>query len=60
MMDTDIRDAVEAGFVEAYLKREEAKAHMKVYRYTQEARVRLVEAERVLNLSREQVKVLWS
>ena len=59
-MDKDIRDAVEAGFVEAYLEREQAKANMRIYPSTKDARDRLVEAERVLNLSREQVKVLWS
>ena len=62
-MDTDMRDAVEAGFVEAYSDHQEALA---------EARRRLGDAEhlawilqareteRKLNLSREQVKVLWS
>ena len=62
-MDTDMRDAVEAGFVEAYNDHEEALAEAgrrlgdaDNWRWVVLAR----ETERRLQLSREQVKVLWS
>ena len=61
-MDTDIRDAVEAGFVEAYSDHQEALLEL-----GRRGRIRgwawekiADETERRLDLSREQVKVLWS
>ena len=59
-MDTDMRDAVEAGFVEAYKERADAEAHARTFPTYKVAREWLAEAERKLDLSREQVKVLWS
>ena len=65
-MDTDMRDAVEAGFVEAYNDHQEALAEVgrrlhhfgdaEHWHWTRVAR----ETQRKLHLSREQVKVLWS
>ena len=61
MMDTDMRDAVEADFVEAYTDHQEALLQIRRGAWRAGIWLKLAEeTERRLNLSREQVKVLWS
>ena len=61
-IDTYMRDAVEAGFVEAYSDHQEAlEEYGRRSWWEGGGWVQLVaETERKLELSREQVKVLWS
>ena len=60
-MDTDIRDYVEASFVEAYSDHQEALLQIARGSWDGGKWLRVAEeTERKLHLSREQVKVLWS